>query len=395
VAVVTTAIEPAARPTIPSARYASRLAALRDLVREAGGAALLAGPGAELLYLTGYEAIALERLTLLAVPADGDPVLIVPRLEREPAERSPAGGSGLVAIRTWEETEDPYRLVAGVVNGTASARGGRLFVGDRLWAMFVLRIEAAFPGSPLALASHVLQALRVRKDAEEVELLRAAAHAADRVIEAMARRPLIGRTEADLAREVVERLLDEGHDSADHAQIIAAGPDSASPHHVAADRVVAGNEPLVFDIGGSLGGYASDMTRTFWVRGPDGGEPDPEFVAINAAVRRAYDAAVAAVRPGVPCEAIDAAARNVIAAAGYGPRFLHRTGHGIGLEVHEEPYLVGGNRRPLEPGHAFSIEPGIYLEGRFGSRLEDIVVCGPDGADVLNEAPKELVVVSG
>jgi Xaa-Pro aminopeptidase len=395
---VTATLERAARPTISAERYGARLEALRRLVDEIGGTALLAGPGAELRYLTGYDARALERLTLLVVPVDGEPVLVVPRLEQEPAERSPAGSAGLVAVRTWDETEDPYTRVAAALSSSLPDAQSRatLFVGDRLWAMFVLRIQAAFPGARLGLASEVLQTLRVRKDAEEVELLRAAAHAADRVVEAVSRGPLVGRTEADVAREVVERLLDEGHQSADHSQIIASGPNSASPHHAASDRVIGTGEPIVFDIGGSLGGYASDMTRTVWVAG-DGAssQPDPEFTTIYDTVRRAYESAVAAVRPGATCASIDAAARDVIAEAGYGPRYLHRTGHGIGLEVHEEPYIVASNTAPLRAGNAFSIEPGIYLEGRYGARLEDIVVCTDDGADVLDEAPRELAVVSG
>jgi Xaa-Pro aminopeptidase len=394
---VTAILERAARPFISAERYGARLEALRRLVHETGGTALLAGPGAELFYLTGYQAMALERLTLLVVPADGEPVLIVPRLERDPAEHSPAGGAGLVAVRTWEETQDPYALVTKALQSSLpNLRSPHtFFIGDRLWAMFVLRIEATFPGSRLALASDVLKGLRLRKDAEEVDLLRAAAHAADRVVTSIVHGRLVGRTERDVAREVVERLIDEGHDGADHGQIVASGPDSASPHHVGADRVIEAGEPLVLDIGGSLGGYASDTTRTVWITGDRGVGPDDEFVTIYDAVRRAYDAAVAAVRPEVACESVDAAARGVIARAGYGAHFVHRTGHGIGLEVHEDPYIVAGNDRPLEPGNAFSIEPGIYLEGRYGVRLEDIVVCTDDGVDVLDEAPRELAVVSG
>ena len=377
-----------------AARYGARLDALRALLRDAGGAVLLAGPGAELRYLAGYDARALERVTMLVVPADADAVLVVPRLEREPAVASTAARAGLVTVRTWEETDDPYAVVAGAVP-SAARTGGTLYVGDRLWALFVLGLTKAFPGARLALASEILESLRMRKDADEVELLRAAAHAADRVIAAVAHGRLVGRSEADVAREVVERLIDEGHDSAEHGQIVASGPNSASPHHAASDRVIGPGEPVVLDIGGSLGGYASDTTRTVWVAGDDAIAPDREFVTIHETVRRAYEAAVATVRPGAACQSVDAAARDVITRAGYGPRYVHRTGHGIGLEVHEEPYIVGGNERPLEPGNAFSIEPGIYLEGRYGVRLEDIVVCTSDGADVLDEAARELAVVSG
>jgi Xaa-Pro aminopeptidase len=393
-----------ARPVIPPERYGARLETVRERLREAGAKGLLVGPGAELVYLAGYEAMALERLTMLVVPAHEGAALIVPRLEREPAEASPAARAGLAAIRTWEETEDPYRLVAAALQGGGAVRGGgpvprgtptRLYVGDRLWAMFVVRLRAVFPAADFALASELLRPLRMRKDAEEVALLRLAARAADRVVAAVAAGPLVGRTERDVAREVIERLVAEGHDHAEHPQIVGSGPNSASPHHTASDRVIRAGEPVVLDIGGSLGGYASDITRTVWVAGPAETGPDPSFRAIHDAVQRAHAAAMSVARPGTACEAVDAAARSVIAAAGHGADFLHRTGHGIGLEVHEDPYIVGGNGRPLEPGMAFSIEPGIYLEGRYGVRIEDIVVCTADGPDVLNEAPRELMVVAG
>jgi Xaa-Pro aminopeptidase len=380
---------------ISAERYAARLEGARDALGAAGGQALLIGPGADLRYLVGYRAIALERLTLLVVPVDGEPVLVVPRLEQEPAQRSPAAAAGLVTVRAWEETEDPYGLVAAAVGRLLADRGARLFVGDGLWAMFVLRISGAFPGAQLRLASEVIGPLRVRKDPEEIALLRAAAHAVDRVVATIAAGRLIARSEREVAREVTDRLVAEGHEFPHDEQIVGSGPNSASPHHTAAERVIGTGEPIVFDIGGTLGGYHSDITRTLWVAGPDGRAPDPGFVAIYETVHAAHAAATSSVRPGIACEDIDRAARDVIDAAGHGREFLHRTGHGIGLEVHEDPYLVGGNRAPLELGMAFSIEPGIYLEGRFGARIEDIVVCADAGGDVLNESPRELLVVPG
>ena len=395
-----TAAAPAERARITAERYAARLETVRENLGAAGADALLVGPGADLLYLAGYEAMPLERLTLLVVPAAGQPLLVVPRLEREPAENCQAALAGLAKVRSWEETEDPYDLVSAAL-GTARpvGRGGqgprRLFVGDRLWATFVLRIGEAFPGARLGVASEILRTLRMRKDAEEIALLRSAARAADRAVVALATDRLIGRTEQDVAREVRARLVAEGHDGADHAQIVGSGPNSASPHHTASERIIEAAEPVVFDIGGTLGGYTSDITRTIWVGGPDGRAPDPGFARMYDTVRRAHAAALAAVRPGVSCESIDAAARDVVTRAGHGPDFLHRTGHGIGLEVHEDPYIVAGNREPLDVGMAFSVEPGIYLEGRYGARIEDIVVCAADGADVLNEAPRELLMVAG
>ncbi len=303
-----------------------------------------------------------------------------------------------MVVATWEETEDAVGLVIGLVSralGTPVAAIRRLAVSDRLWAMHVLRIADAAPDARLESAGPVLRESRMIKDADEVALLRLAAEAADRVVARIAAGRLVGRTEADVAREVRERLLAEGHDRADFS-IVGSGPNSASPHHEASDRVIRAGEPIVLDIGGSLGGYGSDITRTLWVTGGDPAKgPDEAFLHLFAVLRAAQARATAAVRPGVSCAAIDEAARSVIAAEGYGERFIHRTGHGIGLEGHEEPYFVAGNPEPLRAGMAFSVEPGIYFEGRYGARLEDIVVCGEDGPIVLNRAPLDLYLVDG
>ncbi len=388
---------------IPADRYGVRLAAARDALRSGDASALLVGVGADLRWLTGYEAMNLERLTLLVLPRDGDPVLVAPRLEAPRASLAPAVAAGLVPIVTWEETEDAVALVPGLVgsrtvvagapSGAAASRG-RLLVSDRLWASFLIRLQAAFPGTPFGLASEVLRALRMAKDADEIALLRAAAHAADRVVLAIAAGSLVGRTEADVAREVRERLLDEGHEVAAFA-IVGSGPNSASPHHEASERRIAAGEPVVLDIGGAYGGYGSDTTRTLWVSGEAGIGPDPAFLRLYEVLRRAQEAATAAVAPGVPAERVDRVGRDVIEQAGFGAAFNHRIGHGIGLEEHEDPYLVAGNAEPLRPGHAFSVEPGIYLEGRFGARIEDIVVCGETGPDVLNEVRRDLWTVRG
>lgn len=377
---------------IPAARYSDRLARTAAAARAAGVRALLIGVGPELEWLTGYEAKPLERLTLLVVPADGDPSIVVPRLEVGAAEAAPAIGGGGVRIRPWQETDDPYDQVWEALPG---AHGGRLAVSDSLRAAFLLRLETAYPGSTFEVASPIVGALRRIKDADEVELLRAAAAAADRAVLGVAGGRMVGRTEADVAAEVRRRLVDEGHDSASF-WIVASGPRSASPHHEPDDRVIRAGEPLLLDIGGRRAGYCSDITRTMWLAGDDGSSgPDDTFRGIYQLVQRANAAGRAAVRPGIPAQEVDRAARAVIEDAGHGPAFFHRTGHGIGLEGHEDPYIVEGNDRPLAVGDAFSVEPGIYLEGRYGVRIEDIVVCADDGPDVLNQAPRELMVVRG
>jgi Xaa-Pro aminopeptidase len=263
-------------------------------------------------------------------------------------------------------------------------------------AMHLLRLQATLGATTsFGLASDVLRTLRKIKDPDEITLLRLAAQAADRVVAQIAAGPLVGRTEADVAREVRERLIAEGHEEA-HFAIVGSGPNSASPHHDASDRVIRAGEPIVLDIGGTLGGYGSDITRTLWVTGGDATKgPDERFRHLFDVLYHAQAAGTRAVRPGVACAAIDTAARSPIEAEGYGEAFFHRTGHGIGLEGHEDPYLVQGNDLPLAAGMAFSVEPGIYLPGVYGARIEDIVVCDEDGPIVLNEAPRELYVVDG
>ena len=372
---------------IAPGRYGERLARLSRLVAERGLAAVLVGVGPDLVYLTGYRAMPLERLTVLVVPPVAEPVLVVPRLEQAAAR---GGLRADVRIAPWAEAEDPYRLAL-----ESAVTAGPLAVSDRLWASHLLGLQAHRPDASFLRASGVLRELRLRKDPDEVDLLRRAAHAADRVVAAIAAGPLVGRTEADVAGEVRDRLVAEGHEVAEFA-IVASGPNSASPHHEASERVIRAGEPIVLDIGGLRDGYGSDITRTLWVTGGDPAkEPDEEFLRLFEAVREAQAEATSAVRPGLPAERVDAVARGIITAAGYGEHFIHRVGHGIGLETHEEPYLVGGNEEPLVEGAAFSVEPGIYLEGRYGARIEDIVVCGPSGPIVLNEAPRGLYVVAG
>jgi Xaa-Pro aminopeptidase len=385
---------------IPAERYRARLAAARIEAQAAGLDVLCIGVGADLRYLTGYEALPLERLTMLLVPAaDGVPLtLIAPRLEATPARTCPAAADGAVEVVTWEETEDPMALVAsrlsdGLGRDVVDLRS--VAVNDSLRAAFVLGLQRVFPTAAFVVASTVLRRLRMRKDPDEVALLRRAAQAADRVVLAIASGTLVGRTEADVAREVRERLLAEGHEVSEFS-IVASGPNSASPHHDASERVIRAGEPIVLDIGGQVEGYGSDITRTLWVTGGDAtAGPDPEYLRLYEVLQRAQAVASDAVRPGVPCEAIDAAARDVITDAGFGPSFFHRTGHGIGLEGHEEPYLVAGNGELLAEGYAFSVEPGIYLEGRYGARIEDIVVCTDAGGESLNQASRDLLVVAG
>ena len=388
-------------------RFAARLERARAVARGQGLGALLIGVGADLRYLTGHIVLPLERLTMLVIPADGPATLVTPRLEAVAARQAPAALAGLFDILPWDETDDAAAMVAALVRagtaGTDTRTGARaptvaaptVAVSERAWAMHVLALQRALPGAPMGLATAVLRELRMAKDPAEVDRLLVAALAADRVVDQIAAGRLVGRTEADVSREVRDRLVAEGHELAEFA-IVGSGPNSASPHHEASERVIAAGEPIVLDIGGAYDGYCSDTTRTLWVTGGDPAKgPTAEFLALYAVLQRAQAEATAAVRPGIACETIDAVARDIITAGGHGPHFIHRVGHGIGLETHEEPYLVAGNGELLRPGYAFSVEPGIYLEGRYGARIEDIVVCGEDGPIVLNRSSRDLRVVPG
>lgn len=358
-----------------------RLARARQATAAAGIDALLVTPGADLRYLTGYDAMPLERLTCLVLPAEGEPTLVVPRLERPAAEASGAGA--LLEIRDWPETEDPVEIVAGMLPGAR-----RVALNDRMWAEKVLRFRAAMPDAEQVLGGPVLGALRVRKSPDEVTALREAAAAIDRVHARMGEWLRPGRTEREVGADIANAIVAEGHARADFV-IVASGPNGASPHHEMGDRVIETGDAVVVDIGGTTeAGYCSDETRTYAV-----GEPPAEFAEAYDALLRAQVAACEHARPGVSAESVDAMARDVLTAFGLGEYFVHRIGHGIGLETHEPPYLVAGNTEVLEPGMAFSIEPGFYLPGRYGARIEDIVVTTEDGAERLNRRPRELAVL--
>jgi Xaa-Pro aminopeptidase len=361
---------------------AERMARVRARMADLGAEALLLSLGADLPWLTGYEAMPLERLTMLVLPADDHATLVVPRLEAPRVVERPE----LFALRPWEEVEDPVEVVAGL-----AGRRTALAVSDRAWAAFLLGLQSALPRARWRPASAVTGPLRAVKDDHEVAALRRAAAAADRVAGQLVEGevPLTGRTEAEVSDDIGRRLKAEGHQRVNFA-IVGSGPNSASPHHEPGERRIRPGEAVVCDFGGALDGYCSDITRTVFT-----GPPPEEFVALYGTLRQAQAAAVGAARVGTPCEEVDAVARRLITAAGYGGHFVHRTGHGIGREEHEDPYLVEGNRRPLEAGNAFSVEPGIYLDGRWGARVEDIVVAGEAGPEALNRVDHGLAVVEG
>jgi Xaa-Pro aminopeptidase len=349
----------------------------------AAGTGLVIAPGSDLRYLLGQAGDSLERLTTLVIPAEGSPALVVPKLEAPGFADVPLAELG-VEVVTWVDGDDPYGVAAERLGGAE-----QVAVSDFTPALHVLALREALPKAEQVLAGPIVRELRMRKDAAEIEALRTAGAAIDRVHARVGEWLRPGRTEAEVGADIAAAIVEEGHTLAEFI-IVGSGPNSASPHHGVSDRVIETGDVVVVDIGGPVAeGYNSDSTRTYAV-----GEPrDADVAATYAVLQEAQQAAVDAVRPGASAESIDAAARDVIAAAGFGEFFIHRTGHGIGLDVHEEPYIVGGNGLILEPGMAFSIEPGIYQAGRWGARIEDIVVVTEDGVEPMNRRPHELVVL--
>ena len=366
-------------PTL-SMDHPGRRARAAARCREAGIAALLVAPGSDLTYLTGYRIFASERMTCLVLASDGSATLVLPELE---APRAAAIAPDLAQV-TWAETADPYALAASLIT-----LPGAVGVSDHMWAAFVLRLQSALAGRAFRVASLITRELRMRKDPAELDALRAVSAAADRAYIRALDLEFAGRAESEVGADLAALLRDEGHDEVMFT-IVAAGENGASPHHHTGDRRITKGDTVVLDFGGNRAGYGSDITRTVHV----GGRPSEEVVRVHDTVRRAQDAGYAAAVEGATAASVDAAARAVITDAGYGEFFIHRLGHGIGLDGHEHPYLVEGNSQVLEPGMAFSIEPGIYLPGRFGVRIEDIAIIGADGAsEALNQVDRSLATV--
>ncbi|MEN3273207.1 MAG: hypothetical protein V7636_1968 [Actinomycetota bacterium] len=362
--------------------YAERLQRTRQRMAELDVDVLLLSVGADLPWLSGYQAMPLERLTMLVVPRHGDATMVVPRLEAPRVEPQP----DVFTIEPWDETDDPVGLVSRMTGAAKTVA-----VGDRTWARFLVDLHALLPSVTWRKGSDVTSPLRARKDAVEIAALRGASAAADRVAVQLqsGEIPLVGRTEREVSRDIGRRLIAEGHAHVNFA-IVAAGEDAASPHHEPGDRVIAANEIVLCDFGGTMpDGYCSDITRCVWTGGKVPSKVRDLYAILQDAQAKAVDAAVI----GAPCEDVDNVARRLITEGGYGPQFIHRTGHGIGLEEHEDPYIVGGNCEALAPGHAFSIEPGIYLAGEVGARIEDIVVATDAGPESLNVVTHDLVVV--
>ncbi|HEY1518377.1 MAG TPA: Xaa-Pro peptidase family protein [Solirubrobacteraceae bacterium] len=361
--------------------FANRMKRAATQAHDAGLTGVLVTPGPDLLYFTGYSPIAItERITMLAISASRDPAMIVPILERSGAAESTSADA--VSLTVWADGDDPYEATASLLD-----RGGRYAISDSAWAMHVLGLQHRLPDSSYVSINDALPMLRAVKDANELERLAEAGAAVDATFEEIVQAQFEGRLETEVAADLAGLLREHGHSQVDFT-VVGSGPNGANPHHEAGARTIQQGDMVVLDFGGLKNGYGSDTTRTVHV-----GEPTDEERTVFEIVRRAQQAGFDAVRPGVACEEVDRAARKVITGAGYGEYFIHRVGHGIGLTTHEPPYLVEGETRPIQAGMCFSVEPGIYLPGRFGVRIEDIVVATEDGGRRLNNTSREMRIV--
>ena len=377
---MTTTGTPAPAP-LSAEDYGARM---RRAVADAASAdldGLLITPGPDLVWLTGYQPTAItERLTVLVLAPDRSPTLLVPALERPDAEGA-VGAPGLEIV-DWADGEDPFVRASALIRADAT-----MGIADSAWAMHLLGLQDALPRSSYRSLTQSLPMLRAVKDAKELARMAAAGAAADAAYERILQVRFAGRQETDVAADLARLLREFGHEQVDFT-VVGSGPNGANPHHEAGDRTIEVGDAVVLDFGGLMHGYGSDTSRTVCV-----GEPSARVREVHEVVRLAQQAGVDAVRPGVACQEIDRAARRVITDAGYGERFIHRTGHGIGTTTHEPPYMVEGEEQPLVPGMCFSVEPGVYLTGEFGVRIEDIVTVTEAGAAWLNNTERDLKVV--
>lgn len=361
--------------------FEQRTRAAQQQLREIDAAGMVLFPSTNLLYTSGFEESPSERHLLLFVPAEGDPIFLVPELYGEQIREE----SWVSDVRTWGDEEDPNSAIEPIARELDLA-SGHLLVDDSMWAVFTQDLRSVLPAATFGLASEVLSDLRCRKDAAELEAMRAAASVADETVRDLRElgEAVVGMTEAELARKIESLLEQNGGTGVSFEPITGSGPNGAKPHHNHGERTIEPGDPVVLDFGTRVDHYPSDQTRTLVF----GGEPSATFRTVHDVVREALEAGVGAVEPGVRAGEVDAAARAVIEDAGYGDAFIHRTGHGVGLDVHEEPFIVSESERVLEPGMVFSVEPGIYLPGEFGVRIEDLVVVTDDGCERLNQTDR-------
>ena len=357
----------------------ARLAALRQKMAETGTGLVALGPGSHMQWVLGFHTHPDERPCLLLVGPERE-TMLMPSLNAEGAREKTD-----IGFHTWADADGPSAALAEALAEIGASVPGKVGVDETMRADFALLLLDTMPGARHSFAAETVGALRMKKSAAEFTALKMNAAIADRAMQAAFTAIMPGMTEADLAAVIKAHFASEGATA--EFSIVGSGPNGAFPHHSASERKLATGEAVVLDIGGRRGGYPSDITRMAVVgHAPEG------YEAIHAIVESAVNAALVAARPGVPARVVDKAARDAITAAGYGDYFVHRTGHGLGIDGHEPPFLTSTSETILEEGMVFSIEPGIYLPGRFGIRLEEIVILRADGPEILSTLPRDLTV---
>ncbi len=339
----------------------------------------LISPSSDMTYLCGYAHKPSDRPTLLVISEARDPFIVAPLLE---AQKVRAKTQGLFEVMAWDETQDPF----GLTRDTLRTRISSMAVAEQMWAGDLLRLKTHFEDAHVMSAQPLIAPLRMRKSEEELDLLRKAGCAADKAYDMLCQFKLSGMSEKEVQQELMHLLMQAGTPEA--FCLVATGENTSSPHHEVSDRIVHERDAVWVDFGGKCEGYNADCTRTLHV-----GSPQSEYVRVYDIVRRAQETTVLSIRPGMTCQEVDRIARSIIQDAGYGASFIHRTGHGLGLDVHEHPYIVEGNHQVLEPGMVFSVEPGIYITGSFGVRIEDIVAVTNDGVEVLNNSTHDMLIL--
>ncbi|MGD8402995.1 MAG: Xaa-Pro peptidase family protein [Anaerolineales bacterium] len=364
----------------------TRLEKLNASLRTSGLDAVALNPGPTLTYLTGAQFHLMERPVVLLVAQGQEPAIILPELEMLKVEQMP------YKVQAFPYGENPSEWEKAFISAAQALSLGGKRIGVETERMRLLEYNFLRTGAPSAEypdASETLGSLRLRKEPGEVENMRKAVQIAQTALEALIPQIKFGMTERELAAELVVKLLRNGSDAElPFTPIVSGGPNSANPHAGPTDRKLRAGDLLVIDYGAGANGYISDITRTFAV-----GDVDAEYEKIHEIVQEANAAGRAAGKPGIPCAEVDKAARAVIEDAGYGAHFTHRTGHGIGMEAHERPYMRGDNMQILEPGMAYTVEPGIYLPGRNGVRVEDNVIVTETGSESLSTLPREIRVI--
>ncbi|MEY7850637.1 M24 family metallopeptidase [Natrarchaeobius sp. A-rgal3] len=357
-----------------------RLERARAGLERAGADALVCFPSSNTHYLSGFDEEPMERHLFLFVTRDRA-AFLAPEMYDEQIRAE----SVVEDVRTWSDGEEPTAALEAIGTDLGLSEG-RLLVDDRMWALFTQDLRATFHDATFGLASEVLDDLRICKDDAELEALREAAAVSDAVSESIRRLGpnAVGMTETELAAEIEDRLAAEGGSAISFESVVGSGPNGARPHHRHGEREIRPGDPVVLDFGTVVDGYPGDQTRTVVFAG----DPPDDYEDVHEAVLEAQSTAVEAVEPGVEASEVDRAARTVLEERGYGDRFVHRTGHGVGLDLHEPPYIAADTDCRLEPGMVFSVEPGVYLEGEYGVRIEDLVVVTEDGCERLNHSPR-------